>query len=119
MNNPGKLRKTVTFWRHSDSTKDDSEKTFQKLKKVKTVKASVKAKTSAEGYELQRLNNTVTYDIRTRYIPLLEDTSLIIMYGKKRLEIKSVVNVREENTELAFTCTEYMKAGVSYGRDEF
>lgn len=119
MNNPGKLNKRITFYRHSETDNENSEKTFQKLEKVKTVWASVIAKSTAENFELQRLTNTVTYDVRTRYNPLLEDTSLIIMYGKKRLEIKSVVNVREENTELAFTCTEYMKAGVSYGRDDF
>ena len=119
MDNPGKLRKTITFYKHCEEEKEELDKVFQELKKVKTVKASVKAKSTAESFELQRLTNTVTYDIRTRYIPVLEDTSLIILYEGKRLEIKSVVNIREENTELAFTCVEYMKAGAVYGRDEF
>ena len=119
MDNPGKLRKTITFYRHCEEERDELDKVFQGLKKVKTVKASVKAKSTAESFELQRLTNTVTYDIRTRYIPLLEDNSLIIFYKGKRLEIKSVVNIREENTELGFTCVEYMRAGAVYGRDEF
>lgn len=113
MDNPGKLDKRITFYRHAEREILESEKTGQELIKLRTVWASVKATGGTENYEEQRLMNTVSYDIRTRFIPELMDDDLIIKYRGERYEIKSVVNVREEDTELAFTCVKIMKAGAS------
>lgn len=91
-------------------------KSTQVLEEIKSVFASVKATGSAENYESDRLNNTVTYDVRTRYDPQLFDPTLIILWSNRRFEIRSVVDVREEHRELAFTCREILKAGDSHVR---
>ncbi|MCM1364700.1 MAG: phage head closure protein [Faecalibacterium sp.] len=111
MDNAGKLNKKITFYKQTEREILGSEKTGQQLKKLRTVWASVRATGGTESYEAQRLTNTVSYDIRTRFIPELMDVGLIIGYKGERYEIRSVVNVREEDTELAFTCVKILKAG--------
>lgn len=115
MVNPGIYNKKITFFRQAESETDESEKTGQELVKLRTVWACVKATGGSETYEMQRLTNSVSYDIRTRFIREIFDSNLIIEYRGERFEIRSVVNVREENTQLAFTCVKIMKAGYEYG----
>lgn len=114
---PGKLNKRVVFCRYCDEVADaEFLKTTQDAQRVREVWASVKATGGTESYETERLENTVAYDVRTRYDPVLLDPELIIVYEGRRFEIKSVVDVREEHTMLAFTCVEIRKAG-RHGRD--
>lgn len=117
MENPGKLNKKITFYRQVDD--EDGERTGQKLIPVRTTYASIKATGGTETYEVERLTNSVSYDIRTRFIPQIFSPELIIGYRKERYEIRSVVNVREEDTELAFTCVKIMKGGYDNGRSDF
>ena len=119
MYDPGKYNKRITFFRQVEREECGSEKLYQGLERVRTVWASVKAVSGTENYEMERLTNSVSYDIRTRFIRELLDPSLIIEYRGERYEIRSVVNVREEDTQLAFTCLKIMKAGTAiYGRDD-
>lgn len=120
MYNPGMYNKKIKFYRQVENEKIDTEKLYQGLEKVRTAWASVKPKTATETYEMERLTNIVTYDVRTRYVKELMDPSLIIEYGGDRFEIRSVLDVREEHTQLAFTCIKISKAGaVEYGRQDF
>lgn len=107
----GKYREKITFCRQEAARRDGIAKTTQELSPVKTVFASVRATGGTESYEVERLNNTVTYDIRTRYDAALFDNTLIILYNGRRFEIRSVIDVREEHKELALTCREIIKAG--------
>lgn len=119
MLNCGKYNKKITFFRQNEKSDEESEFLGQQLEPFCKVFASVKATGGGESYEADRLNNTISYDIRTRFSKRLFDENLIIGYRGRRLEIRSVVNVREENTELAFTCTEIRKAGGDYGGSDF
>lgn len=118
--NAGKYNKKISFCRHCDKGEEnDLQKIEQDLVLVKKVWASVKATTASESYEVQRLTNTVTYDIRVRFSPILNDTNNIILYGGERLEIKSVVNVREEDRELAITAAKISKPGIAQRQTYF
>lgn len=110
--NAGKYDKRIAFCRQCDEEEsNDLGKTEQGLKIIKRVWASVKPTTSTETYEIERLTNTVTFDIRTRYNRCLENTANIIVYKGERYEIKSAVDVRGEGVELAITAVKIMKAG--------
>ena len=110
--NAGKYDKRIAFCRQRDKAEsNEMSKTEQDLKIIKKVWASIKPKTTSESYELERLTNTVTFDIRTRYNKCLENTSNIIVYKGERYEIKSAVDVRGEGVELAITAVKIMKAG--------
>lgn len=111
MIDPGNYNKRITFCRLEKAEKGDFEKLRQTDAPVRTAWASVRATGGTESYEEQRLNNTITYDVRTRFSPLLMDPTLIIRYAGRRFEIRSVVDVREEHKELAFTCVEILKTG--------
>ncbi len=119
MINPGKYNKKLTFYKQKATKDGELAKYTQKSEKIRTCFGSVKATTSKESYEIERLTNTVTYDVRTRFQKVLFDDSLIIGYEGRRFEIRSVVDVREEHRELAFTCVEILKAGESHGRYGF
>ncbi len=112
MDNPGKYRHKITFCKQIDDTKTNM--TGQKLKPIKTVYASVRATSGTENYLQERLTNTVSYDVRTRYCRELCDDTLIILFKGDRLEIRSVVNIGEKDTDLAFTCTKILREGTSH-----
>lgn len=119
MINSGKYNKKIIFFRQAENENEESDFLNQRLEPICKVWASVKATGGGENFEADRLNNTISYDVRTRYSARLADEGLIIGYNGRRLEIRSVVNVREEDTELAFTCTEIRKAGGDYGRNDY
>lgn len=111
--NAGKYNRKITFCRQDDEGETNSlGKTEQGLTVIKKAFASVKPTTATETYEIDRLNGTVSYDIRLRYSPELENAENIIIFRKERYEIKSAVNVRGENKELAITAVKITKAGV-------
>lgn len=112
--NCGKYNKKITFCRYKEVA--GGRKTEQELEKIRTVYASVKATGGTENYELDRLNNTVAYDVRTRFDPALMNTALVILWNGRRFEIKSAIDVREQQRELALTCREILKAGDSHVR---
>jgi SPP1 family predicted phage head-tail adaptor len=93
-------------------------KTTQELVGIRTAFASIRATGGTESYEAERLNNTVTYDVRTRYDASLLDPTLVILWNGRRFEIRSVIDVREEQRELAFTCREILKAGDDHVRHD-
>lgn len=114
--NPGKFNKKLTFIRRTGTKADGFSKYVQKEETVRVCWGNIKATAGTESYELQRLNNTVSYDIRTRYQRSLMDDTLIIEAEGRRFEIRSVVDIREEHKVLSFTCVEILKAGESHGR---
>ena len=119
MLNPGKLNKRIVFCRYRDRKGDaDFSKTTQDAEPVREVWASVKATGGTESYELERLNNTVSYDVRTRFDPALLDETLFILYENRRFEIRSAVDLYERHEVLSFTCVEVRKAGVTRGTRE-
>lgn len=115
MNNPGKYRHKITFCKQIDDDRCEDELTGQKLKPIKKVFAAVKATTGTENYNLERLTNSVSYDVRTRFCPEIFDDTLIILYKGQRLEIRSIVNIGEKDTDLAFTCVKIMREGGEHG----
>lgn len=115
MDNPGKYRHKITFCKQIDDETPVSALTGQKLEPIKTVFAAVKASSGTETYMQDRLANTVPYDIRTRYMKELCDDSLIILFKGERLEIRSIVNIGERNTDLAFTCVKILREGTEHG----
>lgn len=115
--NSGELNRKIDFYKNKDYPKTGFVKTKQSLDFIKTVWASVKPVTGNESYELERLTNSVTFDIRTRFDKELYSPDLIIFYEGERYEIKSVVDVRNEHITLAFTCKKVIKAGTLNERD--
>ena len=114
MDNPGKYRHKITFCKQIDDERTNNTITGQKLEPIKTVYASVRATSGTEQYPQARLSNTVSYDVRTRYYPELCDDTLIILFKGQRLEIRSVVNIQEKDTDLGFTCTKILREGTSH-----
>lgn len=114
--NAGKYNKRVCFCRLDDEgSENELGKTEQGLTVIKRAWASVKPTTATETYEADRLNGTVSYDIRLRYLPELENTENIIIFRSERYEIKSAVNIRGEDKELAITAVKINKAGTKRG----
>ncbi len=115
MDNPGKYRHKITFCRQIDDESDESNLTGQRLEPIRTVFAAVKASAGSENYMQDRLSNSVPYDVRTRFFKDLCDDTLIILYKGERLEIRSIVNIGEKNTDLAFTCVKILREGTYHG----
>lgn len=113
MDNPGKYRHKITFCRQVDDS--ETHITGQRLEPIKTVFAFVRATTGTENYAEERLTNTVSYDVRTRFFRELCDDTLIILFKGSRLEIRSIVNIGERDTDLAFTCTKILREGTNHG----
>ena len=79
--------------------------------------ASVAPVTGREYDEAQKIREEHTYKIITRYFPNIT-TDMKIMFGLQTLEIVSVMNVGERNSELQIVAKEKDRAGKEKERNE-
>lgn len=80
MINCGKYNKKITFFKQAENADEESDFLDQKLEPICKVFASIKATGGTESYEADRLNNTISYDVRTRFLKKLQNENLIISY---------------------------------------
>ncbi len=104
--NPGNLRhriilqtKTVT----RDSFGAEIEVWGQEIE----LWASIEPLTSREYFASLQMQSQVTHKITIRYYPGLR-TDWRIKLGSRLFDIKSIINLREENKELTLLCTEWV-----------
>jgi SPP1 family predicted phage head-tail adaptor len=102
--NIGRLNKRITIKKKVDSVNslNQKSKTYQD---VKTVWASIAPVRGAERYELQKLNEEITYRVYIRYISGIR-ADMYIAYKDKLFEIRSVIDVDLDGKMLEIDCVE-------------
>ena len=75
--------------------------------------ANVSPMSGREYEESQKLRAETTYKITTRYFPNITE-DMKIMFGLKVLDIVSVLNIGENNTELQIVAKEKDRNGKEY-----
>lgn len=102
--NAGRLRKKVDIYGYQETDSPlGGEKVI--LAKKATVRAELKPVRGAEFLEYYRDANALQYKITIRYRPDLTEKD-VILYGKRQLEINSIININEDNVALEIYCTE-------------
>ena len=102
--NIGRLNKRITILKKVDSVNmlNQKSKTYEE---VKTVWASVAPVRGSERYELQKLNEEITYRIYIRYLPGIT-ADMYVRYKDKTFEIQSVIDVDLDGKMLEIDCIE-------------
>ena len=100
----GRTNKRITFCRYEEK-ENALLQSEQALVEVKTVWASVEPTRGREYQEAQRIRPELTYKITTRYHKEVTP-DMFIKFKNRFFEIKSIINVREENKMLEIICTE-------------
>lgn len=103
----GRMNKRISFLKPVDVENELGQSTT-KLKKIKTVWASLEPTRGREYQEAQRLRPELTYKIYTRYFDFV-DQDTVIKHGNKYYEIQSVADVRSNHHMLEIYVTEYTK----------
>lgn len=103
----GRLNKKITFLKLEYST-DKMGQSVPEWKKLKKVWATVKAVRGGEYYEAQKLRPELTYKITTRFHKGITP-EMRIEYKGRIFEIKTVINVEEEDYMLEMQCVEYIE----------
>jgi len=75
--------------------------------------ANVSPMSGREYEESQKLRAETTYKITTRYFPNITE-NMKVMFGLKVLDIVSVLNIGENNTELQIVAKEKDRNGKEY-----
>ena len=110
--NIGRLNKRVTFYTRSDTVNELNQKS-KKLTQIRTVWASVAPVRGLERYELQKMQEEVTYRIYTRYLADIH-ADLYIKYENSLYEIRSVIDVDLEHKMLEIDAVEIIDKGYVY-----
>lgn len=105
--NIGRLNKRITIQKKVDSVNllNQKSKTFED---VKTVWASIAPLRGTERYELQKLNEEITYRVYIRYLDGIR-SDMYIKYGDRIFEIQSVIDVDLDGKMLEIDCIEKIK----------
>lgn len=72
---------------------------------VGTVWAAVAPISGREFFAAQQVNSEVTHRVTIRYLPGV-DAKMRVIYGKRVLEIQSVIDPQERHVELQLMCVE-------------
>jgi SPP1 family predicted phage head-tail adaptor len=102
--NIGRLNKRITFLKKVDTINSLNQKS-KSYEEVKTVWATVAPVRGSERYELQKLNEEITYRVYCRYLPGIR-ADMYIKYGDMVFEIQSVIDVDLEGKMLEIDCIE-------------
>lgn len=102
----GELRHRVEIWKYS-VTADDSGELIETWTKDCTCWAAINPLEGTERYQAQRLDSTVTTEIKMRYIEGLTPQDRIKRCSDgRKFEVTSIINTDERNIELRMMCKE-------------
>ena len=101
--NIGRLNKRITIYKKTDSVNALNQKS-KDLVEVATVWAS----RGNERYELQKLNEEITYRIYCRFLPGIR-ADMYVECGDMFFEIQSVIDVDLEGKMLEIDCIEKIR----------
>ena len=82
--------------------------------KGKRIWATVRSVRGGEYYDALKLSPEVSYILYTRYREDIHPDT-ILLYHDKKLEVKYVTDMEEQNVMLEIQCTEYKKKRADYG----
>ena len=82
--------------------------------KRKRIWATVRSVRGGEYYDALKLSPEVSYILYTRYREDIHPDT-ILLYNHKKLEVKHVADMEEQNIMLEIQCTEYKKKGTKNG----
>lgn len=105
--NIGRLNKRITIYKKTDSVNALNQKS-KDLVEVATVWASVAPVRGTERYELQKLNEEITYRIYCRFLSGIR-ADMYIQCGDMFFEIQSVIDVDLEGKMLEIDCVEKIR----------
>jgi len=105
--NIGRLNKRITIMKKVDTANALNQKS-KGFENVKTVWASVAPVRGTERYELQKLNEEITYRVYIRWISGIR-ADMYIKYDDRIFEIQSVIDVDMERKMLEIDCVEKIK----------
>lgn len=103
----GRLRNKAAIYTPEEVANDFGE-VDSSFSLLGTYYCSVTSIPETEFKDGQTLISTVRYDLRFRYYSALENISRAsyIMLDGKKLEIKAISNVKQQNKQLHFICEE-------------
>lgn len=102
--NIGKLRHRIILLRQVNEVNDYGAST-QTWKRVATVWADVRPLSGREYFSAQQVQSEVTTQIWLRYLDGIMPT-MRVKFGKRTLDIVSVLNTQERNVSLQLMCKE-------------
>lgn len=105
--NIGKLRQRITLQKQVN-TVNDYGAAVTTWKSVSTVWADVRPISGHEYFAAQQVHSEVTTQIWIRYLPGIVPT-MLVKFGKRTLEIVSVLNIQERNISLQLMCKEVVE----------
>ena len=102
--NIGKIRHRIILLRQVNEVNDYGAST-QTWKRVATVWADVRPLSGREYFSAQQVQSEVTTQIWLRYLDGIMPT-MRVKFGKRTLDIVSVLNTQERNVSLQLMCKE-------------
>lgn len=111
--NIGKMNKKIYICTPR-TAQDEMGQDIMTYEKGKRIWATVKSVRGGEYYDALKLSPEVSYIIYTRYRKDIHPDTILMYHGKK-LEVKHVADIEEEQVMLEIQCTEYKKKGADHG----
>lgn len=96
------------------ATQDEMGQDIILHEKGKRIWATVRSVRGGEYYDALKLSPEVSYILYTRYRKDIHPDT-ILLYKDKKLEVKHVADMEEQNIMLEIQCTEYKKKGTEHG----
>jgi SPP1 family predicted phage head-tail adaptor len=104
--NASKLNKRITITRPITTISASGQQTITEWEPFAQAWANVRPLRGTEKFEANQIGNTVTHKITVRYRDDI-DEGMRLCYDQKELDIKTIINVREENRWLEIEAVEH------------
>lgn len=104
--NASKLNKRITITRPITSTSASGQTSIDKWEPWQSVWANIRPLRGTEKFEANQIGNSVSHKITIRYRDDI-DEGMRLCYDQKELDIKTIINVREENRWLEIEAVEH------------
>lgn len=101
---PGRLNKRITIMRYEDAPGELGD-VVHRLVPYKRMYAEVRPLRGKEYLEYHKDTNSMEYKVTVRYQPGITEKD-VIAFGKRQLEIESIININEGDHTLEIHCVE-------------
>lgn len=101
----GELKHRITLQKISGSTQNTCGEEVPQCADWKTVRAAVEPLRGREYLEAQKLRAELTYRIKIRYLPGVEQ-DMRVKFKDRLFRIESIINLNEANREIHLICVE-------------
>jgi SPP1 family predicted phage head-tail adaptor len=105
--NPGELNKRITIQRKKTTLNSYGEN-IQDWENLITIWASINPIVGKEYFAAETINSEVTHKIKVRYLNIIKP-NMRIEFNSRIFTIQSIINYKENNTELQIMCNEEVK----------